>query len=33
LFDVTVKLDMTREEQIIVLGKRLFQEALDKSQT
>ena len=33
LFDVTVKLDMTQEEQIIVLGKRLFREALDKSQT
>lgn len=32
LFDVTTLLGLTPEEQILVLGERLFQEALAKSQ-
>ncbi len=32
LFDVTTRLGLTQEEQTIVLGDRLFNEALIKSQ-
>ena len=32
LFDVTTKLGLTPEEQVLVLGERLFQEALAESQ-
>ena len=32
LFDVTTLLGLTPEEQVLVLGERLFQEALAKSQ-
>ncbi len=32
LFDVTTKLGLTAEEQALVLGDQLFQEALAKSQ-
>ncbi|MEP7136681.1 MAG: hypothetical protein ABI904_17275 [Chloroflexota bacterium] len=32
LFDVTAKLGLTEDEQTLVLGGRLFKEALNKSQ-
>lgn len=32
LFDVTTQLGMTPEEQVLVLGEQLFQEALAESQ-